>query len=186
MSVTMVEVRVRRDLRSFVHFPFRLYHGCPYWVLRFCATNTPHCVGTRTLPSRTVRPGTGLAYKGGHSGGQDCRHHQHAYVTKWNEPRARFGWVDFIDDREVSGQLFRTVEDWARSEGMSSIHGPSGHGHGREGCSSRALTSSPRWQQLQLFVLPRHTEALGYVKDTDWLEFEIKVLIPSREGTQDR
>ncbi|MDE6393991.1 MAG: N-acetyltransferase, partial [Duncaniella sp.] len=39
---------------------------------------------------------------------------------------ARFGFVDYIDDPEVSRALFDTVEQWARDHGMTEIIGPMG------------------------------------------------------------
>ena len=177
MSVTMVEVRSRRDLRSFVHFPFRLYHGCPYWVPPLLRDEYATLRRDKNPAFENCTARYWLAYKGGTAVGRIAGIINHAYVTKWNEPRARFGWVDFIDDREVSSALFRTVEDWARSEGMSSIHGPLGFTDmDREGMLVEGFDElSTMATTYNYSYYPVHTEALGYVKDTDWLEFEIKV-----------
>ncbi|KAA6303919.1 hypothetical protein EZS27_044438, partial [termite gut metagenome] len=35
----------------------------------------------------------------------------------WNKKEVRFGWSDFIDDREVSSTLLGTVEEWGKSKG---------------------------------------------------------------------
>ena len=32
MEVQIKEVTTLKDLRSFIHFPFTLYRGNPYWV----------------------------------------------------------------------------------------------------------------------------------------------------------
>ena len=42
----------------------------------------------------------------------------------WNQNQARFGWVDFIDDLEVSKALFDAATQWAKDRGMNAIHGP--------------------------------------------------------------
>ncbi|HCX74047.1 MAG TPA: hypothetical protein DHM37_10045, partial [Candidatus Cloacimonas sp.] len=48
------------------------------------------------------------------------------YIEKWQNKYARFGWIDFIDDEEVSKALLETVENWGRENGMEAIHGPLG------------------------------------------------------------
>ena len=37
-----------------------------------------------------------------------------------------FGWIDFIDDIEVSKALLKAVEDYGREKGMTSVVGPLG------------------------------------------------------------
>ena len=46
--------------------------------------------------------------------------------TRWNEKLVRFGWIDFIDDHEVSKALIDAVIEWGKSKGMTGIHGPLG------------------------------------------------------------
>ena len=45
---------------------------------------------------------------------------------KWGCKNVRFGWIDFIDDPEVSSALIKTVEDWGKERGMTHIAGPLG------------------------------------------------------------
>ena len=44
----------------------------------------------------------------------------------WHEKHVRFGWIDFIDDLEVSAALLHAVEEWGRERGMTHIVGPLG------------------------------------------------------------
>ena len=50
----------------------------------------------------------------------------HRANERWEKKDVRFGWIDFIDDLEVSRALFKAVEDWGRSKGMTAIVGPLG------------------------------------------------------------
>ena len=50
----------------------------------------------------------------------------HKANRTWNEQTARFGWIDFIDDLEVSGALLRQAEDWAREHHCTKLVGPLG------------------------------------------------------------
>ena len=92
--------------------------------------------------------------------------------SKWGTNRLRFTQVDFIDDPEVSGALFETVENWARELGCTAVHGPLGftdmdregmlvEGFDRRGCFF-TYYNHPYYMQ--------HMAALGYVKDVDWVE----------------
>ena len=65
-----------------------------------------------------------LARKDGRWVGRIAGIVSHAYIEKWGNRYARFGWLDFVDDREVSQALFQTVETWARGKGLEGAHGP--------------------------------------------------------------
>ena len=184
MPVSIREVRSSRELRSFVRFPYRLYRDCPFWVPPLLRDEYATLRRDKNPAFENCSARYWLAYRDGEPVGRVAGIINHAYVTKWREQRARFGWLDFIDDRDVSAALFRAVEDWARSEGMTSIHGPLGftdmdrEGMLVEGFSELATMAT----NYNYPYYPAHTEALGYDKDTDWLEFEVKVpdAIPER------
>jgi GNAT superfamily N-acetyltransferase len=93
------------------------------------------------------------------------------------EKKARFGWIDFIDDLDVSKKLLSTVEEWARSLGMDAVHGPLGFTdldpEGRLVDGFDELGTIATIYNHPYY--PAHLEELGYVKDVDWVEFEILV-----------
>ena len=87
----------------------------------------------------------------------------------------RFGWVDFVDDPVVSAALFGALEEWARQEGLDAVHGPLGFTDlDREGMLVEGFdqvgTMATNYNHP---YYPRHLEHLGYLKDTDWVEYEI-------------
>jgi len=45
---------------------------------------------------------------------------------RWNQAYMRFGWLDFVDDPAVSTALLGKVEEWARENACSAVHGPLG------------------------------------------------------------
>lgn len=177
MPVSIREVRSSRELRSFVKFPYRLYRDCPFWVPPLLRDEYATLRRDKNPAFENCTARYWLAYRDGELVGRIAGIINHAYVAKWKEGRARFGWLDFADDRDVSAALLRAVEDWARSEGMTSVHGPLGftdmdrEGMLVEGFSELATMAT----NYNYPYYPAHTEALGYVKDTDWLEFEVKV-----------
>ena len=43
--------------------------------------------------------------------------YNHKSNERWNEKLVRFGWIDFIDDLNVSRKLIETVENWGKKKG---------------------------------------------------------------------
>ena len=97
---------------------------------------------------------------------------------KYNERNARFGFIDFIDDAEVSKALIGAVEDWARSKGMTTITGPFGFTDmDQEGMLIEGFDQLGTMATIYNYpYYQTHIENLGYEKEIDWVEF--KIMIP--------
>ena len=97
---------------------------------------------------------------------------------KYNERNARFGFIDFIDDAEVSKALIGAVEDWARSKGMTTISGPFGFTDmDQEGMLIEGFDQLGTMATIYNYpYYQTHIENLGYEKEIDWVEF--KIMIP--------
>lgn len=93
------------------------------------------------------------------------------------EQSVRFGFIDFIDDREVSGALLKAVEDWGRSKGMTRIIGPLGFTDlDHEGMLVEGYDELSTMATIYNYpYYPEHMAAHGYEKDSDWLEFVMEV-----------
>lgn len=96
---------------------------------------------------------------------------------KYNEHHVRFGFIDFIDDQEVSKALIDAVTEWGKEKGMDTIVGPLGftdmdqegmlvEGFDQLGTMA-TIYNHPYYQQ--------HIENLGFEKEIDWVEFKIMV-----------
>jgi hypothetical protein len=177
MAIEIREVKTRGDLRTFIKVPFRLYKGCSQWVPPLLFDELKTLLKDKNPAFESCTAKYWVAFRDGEPVGRIAGIINHAYVQRWKTARARFGWIDFIDDRSVSEALYGTVERWARSEGMSSIHGPLGFTDmDREGMLVEGFEELGTMATNYNYpYYPVHTEALGYAKDTDWLEFEIKV-----------
>ena len=126
MSIEIREVNTKKELKQFVKFPFVLYKNNQYWAPPFMSDEI------KTL-SRDINPAFEyceskywLAYKDGKIAGRIAAIVNNALIEKWNQRKARFGWIDFIDDEDVSAALISTAEQWAASKGMEAIEGPMG------------------------------------------------------------
>jgi ribosomal protein S18 acetylase RimI-like enzyme len=183
MNVEIMEVENRKDLRNFIRFPHSLYKNNPYWVpaLDFDEVNTLSPEKNPAYEYCDVK--LWLAYKDGQPVGRIAGIINHHAVSKWQQDNARFGWVDFIDDEEVSTALFTQVENWAKEHGMKAVHGPLGFTDlDREGMLVEGFeelgTLATNYNHP---YYPAHLDRLGYMKDTDWMEYEITVPNPPNE-----
>ena len=95
----------------------------------------------------------------------------------WKNRCVRFGWIEFVDNPDVSAALLGAVEEWGRSQGMDTIQGPLGiSDFDKEGMlvedfdqlGSAITIYNPAYY-------PRHLERLGYGKEVDWVQVKVEV-----------
>lgn len=95
----------------------------------------------------------------------------------WKGSCVRFGWIEFVDDTDVSAALLKAVEDWGRSKGMDSIQGPLGiSDFDKEGMliedfdkmGSAITIYNPSYY-------PEHMIQHGYGKEVDWVQVKIEI-----------
>lgn len=177
MSVEIKEVQSRRELREFVNFPEKLYRHNPYYVppLEFDQMDTldqKKGAAQEFCDSKLY-----LAYKDGKLAGRVAAIVNRLANKQWNHKEVRFGWYDFIDDREVSKALMDKVEELGRKYGMESVVGPLGFTdfdpeglliEGFDRLSTMALIYN-----YPYYV--DHIEEMGFQKDADWIEYKIEV-----------
>lgn len=184
MPVEIREVTSQRELGQFIRFPFGLYEGNDCWV-------PPLIFDERNTLRRDKNPAFDfceakywLAYRNGKIAGRIAGIVNRTYVETWKQRYARFGWIDFVDDHEVSGALLSRVESWAAALGMQAVHGPLGFTDmDREGMLVEGFHELGTMATMYNFpYYPEHLENHGYTKDVDWVEYEVRTpdSIPER------
>lgn len=177
MAIEIRQVTNNRDLKIFKRIPFSLYKDCPYWCppISFDEDNTLR--KDRNAAFEFSEAEYWIAYKDGRPVGRIAGIVNHRAVDKWGSKTARFGWIDFIEDFEVAKALVTTVEDWARAKGMEAVAGPLGFADvDREGMLVEGFEELSTYAMIYNYpYYPQYIERLGYGKDVDWLEFEVKV-----------
>ena len=126
MGVEVKPVNGIRGLKQFVSFPYSLYDGNAFWVppLRFTELQTFRWDKNPAFEFCEVK--YWLAFKNGKPVGRIAGILNNRYIETWGKKTLRFGYIEFIDDEEVSAALLKTVESWAKKKGMQSVHGPLG------------------------------------------------------------
>ena len=109
MTVTIKKVTSRRDLRTFIKFPFSLYKDNPDWVPALTGDEFDTFDKKKNAAFEYCEADCFLAYKDGKPAGRVAAIINHNANKRWGAV-ARFGWLDFIEDEEVLRALIGTVE----------------------------------------------------------------------------
>lgn len=177
-AIEIKKVESRRDLGKFIDFHNELYKGNPYHVpnLYFDEMNTFR--KDKNAAFDFCEAEYFMAYRDGKAVGRVAAIINHSANKKWERESVRFGWIDFVDDIEVSKALLKAVEDYGKSKGMKEIVGPLGftdmdpegmllYGYDQLGTQATAYNYP---------YYPEHMDRMGgWEKDNDYVEYKLYV-----------
>jgi GNAT superfamily N-acetyltransferase len=175
MEVEIREVVGKKELKAFVQFNIELYKDSPYHVPALIAEELVTLSREKNPAFEFCEAKYFLAYGNGKIVGRIAGIINHKSNEVWNQQYLRIGFVDFIDDREVSGKLFQAVESWAKSKGLTAVHGPLGFTDlDHEGLLIEGFDKLATMATAYSYpYYAKHFEQMGYVKDRDWFEYRI-------------
>lgn len=176
MAIVIQEVKTKWQLYQFVKFYNDLYKDCKEFCPRLILDEM-NTFNRKKNPSYDVCESVEyLAYRDGKVVGRVAGIINREANKSWNVKKVRFGWIDFIDDQEVSRALLDAVAAWGKSKGMTELNGPVGftdwdyEGLLIEGfeylCPMASLYNYPYYQ--------KHMEAYGLTKENDWIEIQMQ------------
>lgn len=177
-AIEIKKVESRRDLCKFIDFHNELYKGNPYHVpnLYFDEMNTFR--KDKNAAFDFCEAEYFMACRDGKVVGRVAAIINHSANKKWERESVRFGWIDFVDDIEVSKALLKAVEDYGKSKGMKEIVGPLGftdmdpegmllYGYDQLGTQATAYNYP---------YYPEHMDRMGgWEKDNDYVEYKLYV-----------
>jgi GNAT superfamily N-acetyltransferase len=177
MAITIKKVSGRKDLKTFIRFNYELYKGNPYSVPDLYDDMLNTFSPDKNAAFEFCEAEYFLAYKEGKVVGRVAAIINHRANDTWKKREVRFGWIDFIDDPEVSRALLLTVENWGRQKGMTSIVGPLGFTDmDAEGMLVEGFDQLSTMATIYNYpYYPEHMQRLGYQKDADWVEYKLFV-----------
>ena len=181
MSVEIKKVETKKDLKHFIELHYELYKGD-----KFDAPNL--YMDEKNTFSKDKNPAFEfceaeyyLAYKDGRLVGRVAAIINHKANNRWGHEQVRFGWIDMIDDVEVTRALINAVEEYGRSKGMKEIVGPLGftdmdpEGLLIEGFDQLGtMDTSYNYPYYQKNI----EELGGFEKDNDYVEY--KLFVPEK------
>ena len=176
------EVRNRKDLRTFITFPEKLYKDCENWVPSLISDEFD-TLGDKNPALEFCERRYFLASQGDKTVGRVAAIINHNANRDWKENVVRFGWIDFIEDLDVVRALTDKVAEWGRARGCVKIKGPLGFSDfDKEGLLVEGFEHLSPFTVI--YNYPYYGELLeqaGFRKDVDWTQkiVDIPDAIPS-------
>lgn len=177
-SIQIKRVETKKDLKRFIEFHYDLYKGNPYDVPNLYSDEVNTLSKDKNAAFDFCEAEYFLALKEGKIVGRVAAIINHKANEKWKKKDVRFGWIDFIDDIEVSRALFEAVEEYGRKKGMNDIVGPLGFTDmDPEGMLTWGFDKLGTMATIYNYeYYPQHMEELGgWEKDNDYVEYYLVV-----------
>jgi hypothetical protein len=185
-EVSILEVKTPNELKQFVKFPMDLYKNNPYYVPSFIKDELNVWNPQENPALQYSEAKQFLAWKNNKIVGRIAVIINHKEEKELGIRKVRFGWIDFIDDKEVSKALIDTAINYAKAHHIDNIEGPMGFTN-----LDKAGMLTFGFEKIATMIgiynheyYPKHIENLGLVKEKEWVEFEMnfpKILPPKVE-----
>ena len=187
-AVTIKKISTRRELKAFIRFNYELYKDCPYAVPDFLEDTLDTFNPQKNAAFDFCDVDYFLALREGKIVGRVAAIINHKANQTWGTNNARFGWIDFTDDPEVSRALMDTVEAWGRARGCDKIVGPLGFTDmDPEGMLTGGYDQLSTMSTTYNYpYYPIHMDRLGYTKEVDWVERKIRVPDQDHQAHMDK
>ena len=111
-EVVIRAIEGKKEMRRFVRFNYELYKDCPYAVPDLLEDTLEGFNPTKNPAFDFCEAKWFVAERDGKMVGRVVAILNKRANQTWGCKNVRFGWIDFIDDREVSSALIKVVEDW--------------------------------------------------------------------------
>jgi len=177
MPVVIREVSSKKELKEFIRFGIKLYKDCEFAAPPLLMDDLLNLSKGKNPALDFCEAAYFIAYKNGKIAGRIAAIINPVSNKTWNQNHARFGWVDFLDDAEVSTSLFEKAISWAKEKGMTAIHGPLGFTDlDHEGTLIQGYDRLGTLATIYNYpYYPKHFEQYGFVKDVDYKEYLITI-----------
>ena len=177
MAVEIRKVNSRSELKRFIRFNYELYKENKYAVPELYDDMLNTFSPSKNAAFEFCEADYFLAYREGKIVGRVAAIINHRANEQWKKKTVRFGWIDFIDDIEVSRALIDTVKQWGKERGMDCLEGPLGFTDmDAEGMLIEGFDQLSTMATIYNYpYYPQHMEQLGLEKSADWVEMKIYV-----------
>ncbi len=177
MTVEIKKVETKKELKRFIRFNYEFYKDNPYSVPDLYDDMLNTFSPKKNAAFEFCEADYFLAYEDGKIVGRVAAIINRRANEKWGKKAVRFGWIDFVDDIQVSRALIETVKQWGKARGMNEIEGPLGFTDmDAEGMLVEGFDQLSTMSTIYNYpYYPRHMEELGLVKSADWVEMKISI-----------
>ena len=170
--IQIKEISTKSELKKFVKFPFSLYKNNKYWVPPIISEEVDSFDKAKNPVFDHADARFFLAYNNNKIVGRVAAIINSIEIDQQKISKMRFGWIDFIDDLEVSKALLDKVYEIGKAHQLEFMEGPLGFsnldkvGVLTEGYDS--LSTMITWYNHPYYVT--HFEKLGLVPSQKFVE----------------
>jgi len=175
-GLTVRPVAGKKDMKRFIRFGYDLYDGNEYAVPDLYS-DLKQTLSAENPAREFCDCQCFLAERDGKVVGRVAAIINRRANETWGLKVVRFGWIDFVDDRDVSRLLIEAVEQWGRERGMTELQGPLGFTDmDAEGMLIEGFDELGTMATIYNYPYYKdHMEALGMEKAADWIEMLLQV-----------
>ncbi|PKO99194.1 MAG: hypothetical protein CVU13_06605 [Bacteroidetes bacterium HGW-Bacteroidetes-8] len=183
MEFKIKEVTTPSQIKKFIKFPHKLYKGNNQYVPVLNGDEFETLTKSPALEYCKIKMWVATDNKNKIVGRVAGIWNPHSNEYHF-EKRVRFGWFDFIDNRDVAAALLEQVAGWGRELGMEQMHGPLGYNTlNRQGMMIEGFENTPPINCLYNYpYYSRIMDELGYEKQVDWVQIKLR----ADEGVPDK
>lgn len=178
MSITIKEIQPKKkELKKYVRLGIDLYRGNRYYVPPLIIDEVNTLLPSKNPAFDFCKAQSFIAFRNGRPAGRITAIINSQVNNRSGKKELRFGFMDFIDDEEVSKALFDAAIKWGKDHGMTSIVGPMGFTDmDHEGLLIEGFDEMGTMATIYNYpYYSRHLENLGFKKDIDWVEYRITI-----------
>lgn len=124
--IKVKEIKSKKEILQFVKFPFSLYKDCKYWVPPLTKDELETLDKVNNPVFKNADATYYLAFKNKKIVGRIAVIINHIEVKEQKKKKVRFGWLDMIDDVEVTKALLQKVIEIGKLHKLEYAEGPVG------------------------------------------------------------
>lgn len=174
-EIQVMEVKSGKELMEFIRFPMELYKNNKNYVPSLIQGERETWDPRENPALAYCKAKQFLARRDGKTVGRIAVIINGKEMDELGISKVRFGWIDFIDDLNVSRALLEKAEEFAKANGISKIEGPMGFTN-----LDKAGTLTMGFDKMATMIgiynfdyYPIHFEKLGLTREKEWVEYEI-------------
>lgn len=170
--ITIKEAKTKSELRDFVKFSFELYKNNPYWIPPLINDELEGFDKKKNPAFENADAHFFLAYRDNKIVGKIAAIINWGEVNDQDKKKVRFGWLDMIDDIEVTKALLEKVYEYGRQNNLEYAEGPIGFSNlDKVGVLTEGfdqIGTAITWYNHPYYK--DHLEQLGFVKEKEYIE----------------
>lgn len=172
--ITVKHITSKSDIKKFVHFQHDMYKDNPYYVPPILKDERDIFDPEKNQVFKNADCWMFLAYRDDKIVGRVAAIINYVEINEQQKAKMRFGWLDMIDDIEVTKALLAEVERIGHEKNLEFVEGPVGFSNmdkaGMLVYGFDEMNTMITWYNHPYYM--EHMEQLGYLKETEWVEFK--------------